>query len=330
VVLLRLLRFLPTDIPASWVEGLMQAVRQALKDVAPVHQANSVRDLGLIMANYGGWDDETAHLHHASQSLAALGDGYHALECLSEHHSVQLHRGDFATAQVEVARTEARARQMNQPSILRWMLLLRLQLWMRTGDGSPDEIQACLAEIHSIPAFRSPVEELSVRGHESLLACRAGRRDDVIAHAPAVLQLARRVGSGRFHALATLQLTLDAVMFLAFEPSTDTEACGLAVALCGRFMALSRHMGIFGARRLLYTGQAAVLQGRPADAIAAWRRGLAIAQARALNYDAARLNWMLSLYLQGRDADVHGQAAKTLFAVCGVNFPYPFIPPAPK
>lgn len=330
VVMLRLLRFLPTDLPSAWVSRLMQAVRPALKDVDPVQQAYAMKELGLIMVNYGGWADASLHLHRASLSLAALGDGYHALECLSEHHSAQLHQGDFVTALVDVATTEARARQMNQPSILRWALLLRLQLWMRTGNGSAEDIQACLTEIHAIPAYRSPVEELSVRGHESLLAGRMGRRDDVLGHAPAVLQLARRVGSGRFHALATLQLTLDAVMVLAFEPAADAQCRDLAVALSGRFMELARHMGIFSARCLLYAGQVAVLQGRRAEAVQAWRKGLVKAKQNALRYDEARLQWMLSLYLQGEEAQACASSAAAQFVACGVNSPYPFVPAKPK
>ncbi len=329
VVLLRLLRFLPTDLPAALRAWLIQAIHLALKDVDPVQQAYAARDLGLIMINYGAWDDASTHLHRASQSLGALGDGYHALECMSEWHSAQLHRGDFSAAAGDVARTEARARQMNQPSILRWTLLLRLQLWLRTGGGSPDEMQACLTEIQAIPAYKSPVEELSVRGHGSLLACRHAQGGEVLAQAEAVLALTHRVAPGRFHALATLQLTLDAVMFMAFDRSGDDRARELARALTERFVKLSRHMGIFEPRSLLYAGQAAALTGRSTEALGAWRKGLVLAQRLALDYDAARLNWMLSLYLHEEQAQRHELAATQLFAICGVNFPYPFIPTAP-
>ena len=149
------------------------------------------------------------------------------------------------------------------------------------------------------------------------------------AEAEAVLALTHRVAPGRFHALATLQLTLDAVMFMAFDRSGDDRARELARALTERFVKLSRHMGIFEPRSLLYAGQAAALTGRSTEALGAWRKGLMLAQRRALDYDAARLNWMLSLYLHEEQAQRHELAATQLFAICGVNFPYPFIPTAP-
>lgn len=325
-VMLRLLRFLPTSVPAAVTARIMQRVRDTLSRVDPVHEAYATLETGLILVNYGDWENAASHLLRASRSLAALGDGYHALECMSELHVAQIHTGAFAVAAQAVNDTISRARQMNQPSVLRWMLLMRLQLWLRTGGGSPQELQACLAEIHKIPAFKSPVEELSVRGHESMLACRNAQTHEVLAHAQAVLQVARRMGAGRIHVLATLALTLDAAMLLAFSPGADPRLRDVARALAGQFGVLSRHMGIFGARRLLYQGQAAALAGRRAAAVSAWRAGLALTRGRTLDYDAARLNWMLSLYLDGDDAARHELAARDLFKTCAVPAPYPFVP----
>lgn len=328
-VMLRLLRFLPTDVPAVFTARLMKGIRETLPQVDPVHAAYATLETGLILVNYGVWAEAESYLRRASHSLAALGDGYHSLECLCELHVAQMHAGDFARATHEVDDTINRARQMNQPSVLRWMLLTRLQLWLRTGGGSAQELSACMGEVHSIPTFKSPVEELSVRGHESMLACRNSQTEGVLAHATAVLQIARRMGAGRIHVLVTMALTLDATMFLCFAPDADPRLCSVAQALADQFGVISRNMGIFGPRRLLYRGQAAALAGRGAAALRAWQAGLALARGRTLDYDLARLNWMLSLYLDGEAGARHRAAAHELFARCAVRSPYPFVPAAP-
>lgn len=301
-----------------------------MKSVDPVQEAFAFKDLGVALISRGQWDEVTTCLGRAAHALAALGYGYHALECLSEAHSAQLHRGEFAPMLQDVLRCERQAREMNQPSILRWSLLLKLQIGLRSGIGTLQDAQACLGSIHAIGAYRSPVEELSVYGHEALYACLAGDTPLVLAHAQRVLEVSRRIGRGRFHALSTLQLTVDAVLYLAMSPATRTsQVCELAGGLVKSFLSMSLHMAIFAPRRLLYSGAAAALQGQSANAVNAWQEGLALCAGGVLRYDAARLNWMISLSTTGEASTSHGQAAARDFDACGVIFPYPLMPMQP-
>jgi DNA-binding SARP family transcriptional activator/energy-coupling factor transporter ATP-binding protein EcfA2 len=328
-VLLKLLIFLPPGTAASLSSWLVRQIRLCLKDVDAVQEAYAIRDLGVTAVAAGKWDEVAAHLHRASRSLGALGYGYHALESRTELHSAQLHQGDFAQAWLDILLTEQQSRHLKQTTILRWTLLLKLHVWLRTGRGTPDDVQACLREIHAIPAYRSPVEEISVRGHEAMVAALQGDAVQVLDHAQHVLALAQRIGRGRFYALYTLQLTIDAILYLALIAHSGAQRMReLAEGLVGRYLALSSSMVICAPRGLLYAGSVAALQNQQTGAINAWREGLALCTGGVLRYDAARLNWMLSLYLTGEAASTHAHAAAGDFDACGVTSPYPFMPTA--
>lgn len=326
-VLLKAFMFLRTDLHPAVPAWLLRRIRTHMKDVNPVQEAFALKDLGVAMISRGQWDDATSCLNRAAHALGALGYSYYALECLSERHSAQLHKGEFLTMLQEVQLSEWQARQMNHPSILRWSYLLRFQIGLRAGAMTLQDAHTCLASIHAIGAYRSPVEELSVYGHEALYACLCGDAVQVLQHGQHVLALSLRIAPGRFHALSTLQLTVDAVLCLALNPATRTpQGCELALGLVSSFLAMSLHMAIFAPRRLLYSGAAAALQGQWANATSAWTEGLALCADGVLRYDAARMNWMLSLYTSGEAATLHGQAAARDFEACGVAFPYPLMP----
>ena len=326
-VLLKLLTFLPIGVPAAVPSWLVRQIRLCLRNVDPVQEAYAIRDLGVWMIVNGQWSDVAAYLDRASRALAALGYGYHALESRSELHSAQLHKGDFAQALQGIALNEQQARHLNQATILRWTLLLKLQALLRTGRGSGDDAQACLREIHVIPVYRSPVEEISVRGHEAMVAALQGDAQQVLQHAQHVLVLAQRIGRGRFYALFTLQLTIDAILYLALSGYPGAQRLReLADGLVGRYLALSAGMVICAPRRLLYSGSVAALHGQRASAVNAWCEGLTLCAGGVFRYDAARLNGMLSLYLTGDAAAGHARAASADFEAAGVTPPYPFMP----
>jgi hypothetical protein len=326
-VLLKAFMFLPIGMPAVVHAWLLRRIRMLMTQVDPVHGAFALKDLGVAMISRGEWAQAATSLDRAAHSLSALGYGYHALECRAEEHSMLLQKGEFLPMLQEVQRSEWRAHQMNQPSILRWSLLLEFQVGLRTGALTLQDAHRLLTRIHAIAAYPSAVEELSVYGHECLYACLCGRAAQVLEYGRNALAVSLRLAPGRFHALTTLQLTVDSVLFLALDPVTrGPHVSELAGQLVKSFLFMSTDMAIFAPRRLLYAGATALMLGQRANAVNAWRDGIDLCADGALRYDRARLNWMLSLYVCGEAAARYRQAAACDFDSCGVRAPYPLMP----
>ncbi len=324
---LKVLNFMPASAPDRLYAWAVRRVNDCLPLVEPPQRAYAVRDLGVVMVANGQWEQAETCLNRASQSLAALGYGYHALECLTELYSGQMNQGVFSRLLPAIRETEWQARRQNQPTVLRWTLVMKLQALVRMDAAGLDEAQSCLNEIHAIPVYRTPVEVLSVCGLESVLAAARDDLQQVLDKAKQVLEAAHRLGRGRYYVLFTLQWTIDAVLYFALaDPSGPPQARNLAIGLVNRFLALSLGLRAYETRRCLYSGAIQALQGRQTAAVQAWQEGLVRCDAQAMPYDAARLNWLLSSYLEPVQAARHRGSAELQFAAAGVQPPYALIP----
>lgn len=308
---------------------LLRRIRAQLKDADPVREAAVDRALGHAMITAGRWDEVEAHFRRAAATLAALGYGYDAQECQMQISTMWLHRGEFQQLGEAVAAAEQVARRTEQPAIVRFALLFKLQLWLRTGASTLDAASACLQMIHAIPTRRIQLEEIRLLANEALL--HAARGDDlgVLQRAQEVLELSRHMqGGARIYPLAPLAVIIDAVLNVATtQPDGDDQVLVLARGLTQRYLKLAGGIQIFDARSRLYQGALAALEGRLADAVNHWEKGLASCAPDDLRYDRARLHWLLSLHAPEGARSSHGEAAAGHFVHCGVlGPPYPLLP----
>jgi hypothetical protein len=243
---------------------LLRRIRAQLKDVDPVREAAVDRALGHAMISAGRWDEVEAHFRRAAATLAALGYGYDAQECQMQISTMWLHRGAFVQLGEAVAVAEQGARRTEQPAILRFALLFKLQLWLRTGTSTLDAAMACLQMIHAIPARRIQLEEIRLLANEALLLAARSDDDGVLQRAQEILDLSRNMqGGARIYPLAPLAVIIDAVLHVAGRRSAgDDHALVLARALTRRYLKLAGGMQIFDARCCLYQGAMAALEGR--------------------------------------------------------------------
>jgi len=307
--------------------ALIRWARRCLPRVDPVHEAFALDHLVLTYIGSGQWNDALIHLRRASRTLAAMGFGYDALECEGRRNLVLLHQGEFTTLLQEVAHAEAQASRTQQPTILRWALLFKMQALLRTGRGTPQEALECLHAIHAIPVRRVLLEEIRVGAHEALYLAAQGDVTGVLERARDILPRSRRI-IGRFYTLAPLAVLVDAVLHVATDPVlTSAPARAMAITLVERFAAMSRGMQILAPRSHLYQGMGAVLADDTQRAVTWWQRGLQCEGAQDLLYDSARLHWMLALHADEADQGGHAHSARELFGHCGVlGPPYPFLP----
>jgi DNA-binding SARP family transcriptional activator/energy-coupling factor transporter ATP-binding protein EcfA2 len=308
---------------------LLRRIRAQLKDVDPVREAAVDRALGHAMISAGRWDEVEAHFRRAAATLAALGYGYDAQECQMQISTMWLHRGAFVQLGEAVAVAEQGARRTEQPAILRFALLFKLQLWLRTGTSTLDAAMACLQMIHAIPARRIQLEEIRLLANEALLLAARSDDDGVLQRAQEILDLSRNMqGGARIYPLAPLAVIIDAVLHVAGRRSAgDDLALVLARALTRRYLKLAGGMQIFDARCCLYQGAMAALEGRCSEAVHQWHKGLDSCAPEDLLYDRARLHWLLSLHAPEAERARHEAAAAGHFARCGVaGPPYPLLP----
>lgn len=313
-----------------WLNALLlRRIRAQLKGADLVREAAVDRALGHAMITAGRWDEVEAHFRRAAATLSALGYGYDAQECQMQISTMWLHRGAFQQLGEAVAAAEQVARRTEQPAIVRFALLFKLQLWLRTGTSTLDAADACLRMIHAIPTRRIRLEEIRLLANEALLLAVHGDDLGVQQRAQEVLDLSSNMqGGARIYPLAPLAVIIDAVLHVAMRESEGgQQVIALARGLTQRYLKLAGGIQIFDARSHLYQGALAALEGRHADAVQHWEKGLASCAPDDLRYDRARLHWLLSLYAPQADRSGHGQAAAGHFAQCGVlGPPYPVLP----
>ncbi|MGE0329436.1 MAG: BTAD domain-containing putative transcriptional regulator [Ramlibacter sp.] len=310
--------------------ALVRWTRNCMTQVDPVHEAFALDHMVMIYIRGGRWAEALAQLRRTSRTLAAMGYGYDALECEGRRNFVLLHKGDFNELLREVAQAEAEARRIQQPMILRWALLFKMQALLRTRRGTVSQALECLHAVHAIPVRRVLLEEVRVGAHEALCLAAQGDVAGVLERARDILPRTRHI-TGRFHSMAPLAVLVDAVLHVATDPALTSDAArDMAASLADRFSAMSRGMQILAPRSHLYRGIAALTAGHTPRAVQWWQRGLQCSGAEELAYDSARLHWMLALNAAQDEQADHADKAQALFARCGVlGPPYPFLPSAP-
>ena len=327
-VMLKALAFLSTTRQGFMARWLARRVRSRLRDVQPVEEAFALQQLGNSMIVRGRWEVAEAYLQRAAAALASLGYGYDSLECRAQLNAVHLHQGDFTRLLEEVRITEVEARTLEQPAILRWSLMFKVQALLRSGLGGAGMAQNCLHDIHGIAVRRTMLEDIRTRGLEALVACARGDLRQVLLLAQEVLDLAHYVTAGRFYTLLAFALVVDVLLYVAgHADAAGRQARGLALQAVHKYLALSAHLPLLAPRRLLYRGWADLLQGRPTLALRAWQRGLAACTRFPSLYDAARLHLLASQHSTGEQAVAHAREAARLFLACGMAGPsYPMMP----
>ena len=327
-VMLKALAFLSTTRQGWASAWLVRRVRMRLRDVDPVQEAFALQQLGNSMTVCGRWDLAEAYMLRAAAALASLGYGYDSLECRAQLNAVHLHQGDFARLLDEIRITEVEARTLEQPAILRWSLMFKVQALLRSGLGGAGMAQSCLHDIHGIPVRRTMLEDLRIRGIEALVACARGDLRQALLLAQEVLDLTHYVTVGRFYTLLAFALVVDVLLFATGNrDAVGRQARGLALHAVHRYLALSSHLPLLAPRRQLYRGWTALLHGKRKPAVRAWQHGLAACAQFPSSYDAARLHLMLSLHCTGEQAAKHADEAVRLFAACGMPGPlYPLMP----
>ena len=327
-VMLKALAFLSTS-RQGWMAGwLVRRVRRRLRDVQPVEEAFAMHQLGNSMMVRGRWDVAEAYMLRAAAALASLGYGYDSLECRAQLNAVHLHQGDFTRLLDEVRITEVEARTLEQPAILRWSLMFKVQALLRSGSGSVAVAQGCLHDIHDIAVRRTMLEDIRLCGLEALVACAQGDHRQVLLLAQEALDLIHYVTAGRFYTLLAFAQVVDVVLYVAGSTgAAGRQARGLALQAVDKYLALSAHLPLLAPRRQLYRGWAALLLGRHTLALHAWQRGLDACNAYPSMYDAARLHLLASQHTTGAQAAMHAREAARLFLACGMAGPaWPFMP----
>ncbi|MGE0331735.1 MAG: BTAD domain-containing putative transcriptional regulator [Ramlibacter sp.] len=327
-VMLKALAFLGTR-RQGWMAGwLVRRVRARLRDTQPVDEAFALQQLGHLMIMRGRWDVAEAYMLRAAAALASLGYGYDSLECRAQLNAVHLHQGNFPRLLEEVRITEVEARALEQPVILRRALMFKVQALLRSGLGGVAIAQGCLHDIHSIAVRRTTLEDIRLRGLESLVAWAQGDLRQVLLLAQEALDLAHGVTTGRFYTLLALALVVDVLLSAADSPGdAGRQARGLALQAVRRYRVLSSSLPVLTPRRLLYQGCGEMLRGRAMAAQRAWRSGLHACAAHASPYDAARLHLLLSRHGGAADAPAHAAEAVRWFLACGMPGPvYPLMP----
>jgi len=327
-VMLKALAFLSVTRP-GWLAGwLVRRVRRRLHDVAPVHAAFALQQLGNSMIARGRWDAAEAYMLRAAAALASLGYGYDALECRAQLNAVHLHQGDFTRLLDEVRITEVEARALEQPAILRGSLMFKVQALLRSGLGSVGVAQSCLHDIHGIAARRTLPEDIRIRCIEALVACACGDLRQMLLLAQEVLDLTHDLSAGRFYTLLAFATVVDVLLYAAGGcDAAAGQARVLGQQAVNRYLALSSHLPMLAPRRQLYRGWAELQRARPTRALRAWRRGLKACAAFCSPYDEARLHLLLARHGSGEQAAAHAGEASRLFLACGMAGPsYPFMP----
>jgi DNA-binding SARP family transcriptional activator/tetratricopeptide (TPR) repeat protein len=307
---------------------MLRRVQIDLKFVDPAYEAYVYRHMAYAMMATGQWDGAHLYLQRASSLLSTLGYGYDALESHSQRNIILLHKGDFRQLLDNVWAEEREARRLEQPTILRFTLLFKLQCWLRTGSVAPEVAAECLRAIHSIPTAKVRLEECRLLANEALVLAAQGDVAGVMHRAQAVLELVSGMSGGRFIPLAPLAVMTDAMLHVATSmPQGQMQELPLAAQLVARYAAMTGSVDSYLPRSLLYQGTIAALQGDVRHAMKLWQRGLASCKDAALRYDMARLHWMLGLHGPDEDTQGHLKAAAAHFEYCGVEGPpYPFMP----
>jgi hypothetical protein len=166
------------------------------------------------------------------------------------------------------------------------------------------------------------LEDIRLRGLETLVACAQGDFRQVLLLAQEVLDLAHYITAGRFYTLLAFALVVDVLLYLAGNPdAAGRQARGLALQAVDKYLALSAPLAPLAPRRLLYRGWALLLRGRHTQATRDWDRGLAACAGIASPYDAARLHLLLSQHTTGERSAMHAREASRLFMACGMAGP---------
>lgn len=327
-VMLKALAFLSTRRP-GWAAGwLVRRVRIRLRDAQPVDEAFALQQLGNSMIVRGRWDVAEAYMQRAAAALASLGYGYDSLECRAQLNAVHLHQGDFIRLLEEVRITEVEARALEQPAVLRWSLMFKVQALLRSGLGGAGVAQGCLHDIHGIAVRRTVLEDIRLRSLEALVAGARGDQRQVLLLAQEALDLAHGMATPRFYTLLVLALLVDVLLHATASPGdVGRQARGLGLQAVQKYLALSSHLPLLAPRRGLYRGWLRLEQGRRAAALRAWQRGLDASAEYPSLYDAARLHLMLSRHGGAEGAAAHAHEAARLFLACGMPGPtYPLMP----
>jgi len=308
-------------------DAYVRHITSVMQTCDPIHEAYMLRHLAIAATTLGAWDRVDTHLRRASSIMQALGYGYDQLECHVQLNMVLGHIGDFPRMLDGIQAREQEARRIEQVTIVRWMLILKLQALLRTDAANTAAAAECLYEIHTIPARRTRSEQMRVAANEALLMANQGDASGVLTRAEDMLLLARNMGA-RFFVLSPLSIMVDAVIAVATSgPMASERASRLVREMAAAYARLTKRAGAFAPRRLLYKGMAAALGGNVVLAQRFWREGLASCATDTLRYDRARLYWMLSLYAPESDAGDLASEAARLFDYCGVmGPPYPLLP----
>lgn len=327
-VMLKALAFLSVMRPSGISNWLVRRVRRRLRDVAPAQEAFALQQLGNSMITRGRWDVAEAYLLRAAAALASLGYGYDSLECRAQLNAVHLHLGDFTRLLDEVRITEVEARTLEQPAILRWSLMFKVQALLRSGLGGTGAAQSCLHDIHGIAVHRTLLEDIRLRGIEAMVACASGDLRQMLLLAQEVLDLTHYLTTGRFYTLLAFALVIDVLLYAAHgSDAAASQARSLSRQAVDRYLALSSHLPMLQPRRRLYQGWSELLHGRPGRAVSAWHRGLQACAGFSLPYDEARLHYLLARQCVLEQATAHAGEASRLFLQCGMAGPvYPFMP----
>lgn len=326
-----LLKFMAIEWVARRPRAYSWMVRRAqreVKNAEPVYEAHVYRHMAYAMTATGQWDIAHAYLKRAVSLLNTLGYGYDALENSGHSNAILLHTGQFRLLMDKVWTDEREARRLEQPTMLRYVLLFKLQCWLRTGTGTPEAVAQCLQTIHTIPTNRIRLEECRLLANEALVLAAQGEAAGVAQRGQAVLELVGGMSGGRFIPLGPLAVMTDAILHVAASVQRgDAQVLSVAGGLVTKYTAMTGTVGSFLPRSLLYQGTLAALRGNLILATTLWQRGLASCKDDALRYDMGRLHWMLGLHGTAEARQGHLAAAAGHFEFCGVEGPpYPFMP----
>jgi class 3 adenylate cyclase/tetratricopeptide (TPR) repeat protein len=243
----------------------------------------------LIEAQRGDWRKGIKASDRALELFGEIGDYNLEAELWQTRSALHICRGDFRGAEACWRRTRELAERNANPQLEAWSLLDEVQTRLGRGETDPADaaLEAALA-IETPPSDGGTLIEKHFCTAGTRL--RQGRRADALRAADDVIEIVTAKAPTGFifadFAAGAVEIYLD---LLATAEGAEREELERRVRRgCKTLRKLAFTFQGIRPLRWLLVGRLESERGRPAKAVAAWRKSEAVAKAMEMEYDLAR------------------------------------------
>jgi tetratricopeptide (TPR) repeat protein len=281
-------------------------VDRALAIAEEVNQPSNLITVQVVTSVYqisvGKWEEIRARAERARLLCEQIGDYRQwgdSIEVLAESALIS---GDIDYALNLLNRLLEDARQRHNPLQMSWGLFGVAAINIRRGDeaNAVPMLQEALQILEELPNLASSID---TNGQLALAYLRLGRKQDAIAYANKVLDMAAKISPTVY----SMDIGFSAVSQVYFElweqavhdqsPDAD-ELKQLSEKAINLLRAFQKVFPIGQPYAHYYQGWYEELSGKAQSAIKSWRTGLETAQKFRLQYEEALIRIKLGCYLQ--------------------------------